>query len=430
MNVLRTQVTKLAIKTLNATKAVRAYKQGRRIHRYYRLFQDQKKPDGHIIQGLEVLDAREYFIKVAKENLKQRIESKIYGNIIGKLVKFSQRKQRVKNRQEAATAFKKEYDNFNWDYQSGDFAYHPNLAYEVGLQTYGNRFGIVVKIWREYQKLLKQQKIKLDQLFYRRLSWERRRYYKDVRHNLTLIRREYREFERVTNRLKKLKDKIKKYFEILDEAKFDKEMFDLFNRKQINHKDINRARQVATRYGKTKFNVNQLSDEVADFEEWIKTLTKAEQKRLNEDIFRGTGSQVSFTGTGWIRWAAWIPLTTHLNPAIVTHRDFLHNTTTDLALKGRHIINNYTRGLLHVWVKRPSLKNPSGKYTWWNITLATWRKISKERTTAAFEKYFYAKNKTNMQYLLPNSIYWRKIKKRPRRKKPLLLSNRSTLEGA
>lgn len=350
-----------------------------------------------------------------KEVLKETAKEKAYDTVIGKVITWKDKKERLEQKQKEKLSFKDEKDNYAWSYkESRQYNYHPNFFYDFALKNYGYRFNYGIKLWREYRRLKKELERQLDVYLNKILSFEKRQYQKDKKRlERQLLRQELqlqRKIISIQNKFSKLEKEMSKWFEIDDKLKWSK--FKETNELPLSYKNFNLLRrEVYTKAAKQKYNVNQLNDELKDFTDWMDTLSKEEQELITNDIFRTQKIKIDFMKDGWIKSAIWIPISLRLEPNKLVINNLKENESVLLKYKNKTAINDNTRGFLHVWVNKPSKRNPSGKYTWWNITLRTWKKIKQERTTAAFEKYFYKANKANMMYLLPNSIYWRKSQK-------------------
>lgn len=375
---------------------------------------------GTILKGVKntnkVMSVLDFFKSIKKEGVKQvfkeTAKEQAYSNIVGKIIKWKKGKDKEEKRQQKNLEFKDAPDNYVWDYKGNrQYKYQPDFMYDFALKNYGYRLNVGMKIWREYDRLKKALNKEYDVWLTRQLSYERKQYNKDRIQLKRQLERQEKEFQKKIQQFNKefikLEKNIDKYFEIEDKLKWSN--FKEQRKIPLSYKHFNYLRKdIFQQAAKQRFNTNQLDKELEDFTDWFDTLKENEQKLIIKDVFNTQGTKLEFIQDGWIKAAIWVPLTEHLEPNKLGIKNNETNETSLLEFRSNQIINSNTRGFLHVWVNKPSRKNPSGKYTWWNITLRTWNKIKNERTTEAFEKYFYRANKANMKYLLPNSIYWRK----------------------
>lgn len=251
------------------------------------------------------------------------------------------------------------------------------------LKVYGNKIGIIGKLWKEVlrsRNVILQQIIKLE----REISLQERKsslkYFSTFQDDDLLIIQQER------NRLNRTLKIIKKMLTTLE---------------------------------KEKFNVNQVNKnrEVRDFQDFYNTLNEKEKINLKKEMENTIGIRMNFESS-WIEWGLWIPLT-YISDEHAQYKPnnsiyMLENEKIRLTKeeKNKRVINSYSRGLMQICTKKKPATNPSGIYTWWNITLLTYNRIIKDPTGTNFWAVFLHRNRKNMDYLLPNSIYWKKRKKR------------------
>lgn len=363
-----------------------------------------------------------YFKKQFQDNLKEKIKNQTLDNIFYKMYKWAKTKQKYQNRKDQAMDFfENEYQQwFSDEGEIAPFKYKYQFTYEIFLKYYGYKMGFLFKTWREYRRLKKSLEMAFDSFHFKWLKALQAAYEEEIFLYQKQMRAEFKRIEKLAKEWSRLKAQLAKFFISENEEKFDNDWFVNYGQPaNMNMQELYFMQKQAIKTGKLFYNTNQVGKGIEDFMDWTKTLTDQERAWLQDEIYRQNGAWITFANDGWIEKGAWIPMFKVRQPLRFQYVDNYNHTANIFKFYNTyHLVNSNTRGFMHVKARRPSKRNPSGKYTWWNIRLAVWKKIGKAKTTAAFEKYFYDKNRRNMMYLLPNSIYWRK--KRPRKKTPLL----------
>lgn len=322
----------------------------------------------------------------------------------------------------------------------------PNFKYDFFLKNYAYKFGLLGKIWKEYERLLR----KLENDWWKAMQ-DLHAVYANER-----IKEGWRQFRAQKkwaeaggklDTLKKQQQKIlkwlDKYFEL--EREENKPFFNWYQ--NANKSSYKTAFHMLVKEEKLKANVNMLTQDITNFSEWFDSLNEEDKQLVNKNMYESTQTQLSWNSS-WIRSSAFVPITEILAPkAEFQFKPYksslmyaMHPESINYAAQNnlydidkiitqtlklnkhqrmKRVVNTKTRGFMHIWidgkwvvrdglkVKVPrSKKNPTGHYIWFNVPWKIYKKLEQERTGKAFWKYFYYKYKFSMDYLTNKSIYW------------------------
>lgn len=276
-----------------------------------------------------------------------------------------------------------------------------------------NKVRFIRKFWREVLKLKYQKEFKN----LRELEKERRKQFRDELFALRFNRRVDEAIQRKTqkkwakfwlNSVKSDLKRNKKFSNLIARELEEKKQKEY----KLMIKELKREARAAHNffvYFASKENNIDLTDhkgKIDTIEDFLSTLNEDEKEIFTSELKNTQNIEIIFKST-WIKFGIFIPQ--------FNLRSYSHQLTDKVR---QEALNSNTRGLMKIQVKKPSKTNPDGVYMWWNVRYADWKRIIAKKTGKNFWKQWYAKNRKNMSHLLPQSKYFRKVRRyKPRKKR-------------